>query len=403
MAMDRPILWAAIESRDAWERVKDHVKGKELGAQVQFWWNLVSEYYGRDTSAKSVTLEVLREIGEARIKNPKHKDALMGIVEAADKVSAPNVVTAVLELKRYNAVAEFAGAAMSGAPESGKMLEKLNELWQLDTIGKETVTYAAPIDALFDRVGSENRIPVLPRLLNDKIAGGVLPGHHVVVFGRTEVGKSCFSVNWAAGMLRQKQRVLYIGNEDEISGLKKRLIGRVLKRTSAEIDRDRDSARRAWTETGYESCLSMVHLHEGGIGTIRREMQKFEPTAVILDQIRGLSGPEDGLTQRIEHNAIRFRNLLSEHNCVGLSVAQAGDRSTGHNQEPPIWLGTGDVDSSRVGLAATADLMLGIGANNEMLKLGQRAISICKNKLSSEPNSREGIIVNVDLQRSIMK
>jgi hypothetical protein len=108
------------------------------------------------------------------------------------------------------------------------------------------------------------------------------------------------------------------------------------------------------------------------------------------------------MTQRMEGNAIRFRSLINEYSLVGISVAQAGNRDERHNADGPLWLGAGDVDSSRVGLPAQVDLMLGIGRNSDLDARSQRAVSICKNKLYSGPEAREGFIVSVDFARSII-
>jgi len=404
MSMDRSILWGAIKDRNAWERVKNHVKEREFSPPVAFWWKIVCEYYSRDSTARTCDVSVLQSLGDNRISNPKHRDALISVISEPVDASAVNVVSTVLELKRYNATAEFASAAMANDREKAtKLLSALNELWERTELDPEQRIYAETVERIFERVGVEHRIPVLPKALNERIGGGVLPGHHILVFGRTEVGKSAFTINMGAGFLRRGKRVLYVGNEDDINSIKLRFIGRVLKRTRQEIDADRDDAITAYRESGAEDNMRLVHLQPGSISSIRRDIEDFRPDVLIVDQIRNLSGPEDGMTQRLEGNAIKFRNLLSEYGLIGVSVTQAGDRSDRHNQEPPIWLGTGDVDSSRVGLPGTVDLMLGIGANSQMLSMNQRAISLCKNKLDSGPHSREGFIVNVDLSRSIIR
>ena len=135
---------------------------------------------------------------------------------------------------------------------------------------------------------------------------------------------------------------------------------------------------------------------------MKKCVEEWPTDIVFLDQIRNLSSNEDGMTRRLEHSAIVFRALVATHGLVGVAITQAGDRSKTHNADSPVWLSTGDVDSSRVGLPAQADLMLGIGGNADMIARGQRAISIVKNKCYSGPNSREGVIVNVDLARNIV-
>lgn len=400
--LDQQILKAVLTDRAAYERINKHVNSKDLTPPVAFWWKLVDEYYRADSSAKTVDAATIHQIAEQRITNPKHKESIFAAFPAdGNGLSIPNVVTAVLGLQRYNAAAEFASAAMGGDNDKAKkLLEKVNDLWQRNTLDQEQRHYASSVEEIFTVVGSERRIAVSPKSLNERIGGGCLPGHHILVFGRTEVGKSCFVINMAAGFIRRGLKVLYVGNEDEINVVKARFICRLTKKTWPEVERDKEAAIRDFIR--FESQLRMLHLQPGSIGSLNKDIEEFEPGVVIVDQIRNMTGPEDGMTQRLEGNAIRFRNLISEYNLVGVSVTQAGNRDQRHGEDSPIWLSSGDVDSSRVGLPAQVDLMLGIGASNDMMQRGQRAISMCKNKLAATPNSREGFIVSVDVSRSIV-
>jgi hypothetical protein len=148
--------------------------------------------------------------------------------------------------------------------------------------------------------------------------------------------------------------------------------------------------------------LTMVQMVPGSISELEDLTEKHAPSVLVVDQIRNLSGPEDGMTQKMEQNAIRFRSLLNRKRLIGISVTQAGDRSQGHNQDGPLYLSAGDVDSSRVGLPGTADLQIGIGCNKEFYARGMRMLNFAKNKLSSEPGSREPLIVRFDLSRSMV-
>lgn len=402
--LDRQILAAAMADRSAYERIHKHVGPKEFSPQAAFWWKLLDEYYARDRAVQSVDADVIRAIGEPRITNPKHREGIMAVIgDDGSAVSPANVVSAVLGLKRFNASAEFASAAMAGdAEKAKKLLEVVNDLWQRDTLDQEERIYASSIDDIFDAVGSERRIAVSPKALNERIGGGVLPGHHILIFGRTEVGKTSFVVNLASGFIKRGLKVLYIGNEDEIDITKGRFICRLTRRNWREAEADKSNTRRLFRDAGGEDNLRCVHYQPGSVDTARRDIDEFEPAVIVVDQLRNMLGPEDGMTQRMEGNAIRFRNLISEYRLVGVSVTQAGNRDQRHNEDSPIWLGSGDVDSSRVGLPAQVDLMLGIGANADMITRGQRAISMVKNKLASDPNSREGFIVQLDTGRCIV-
>jgi len=114
---------------------------------------------------------------------------------------------------------------------------------------------------------------------------------------------------------------------------------------------------------------------------------------LVLDQIRNLAGSEDAMTQRMEHNAIRFRSLLSREHLIGISVTQS-------RANVGLYLSADDVDSSKVGLPGTVDLMLGVSATPDMLSRGLRMISFAKNKLASGPQSREPLTVKFNLEQS---
>src|SRR5262249_4693846 len=155
-------------------------------------------------------------------------------------------------------------------------------------------------------------------------------------------------------------RVLYVGNEDAIDTLKARMRLSLLNWTQEQLEKLPKKALRLLTEISGDR-LTMVNVTPGSISELEDLTEKHEPTVLVVDQIRNLSGAEDGMTQKMEHNAIKFRSLLNRKKLIGISVTQAGDRSQRHGEDGPLYLGPGDVDSSRVGLPGTVDLMLGVG------------------------------------------
>jgi archaellum biogenesis ATPase FlaH len=403
--LDKQILEAALASRISYEKIERHVSYKEFTPQVGFWWQRVSEYYERDRRAQTIDRAVLRQLGEARVQNPKHLEGILAVLDAGSgEISPINIVSAALALLRTNRSAEFASAALSGdTKKATALLETINDLWNREEFVQDSeIIVASPIEELFSKVGHDKRIPILPASLNIRVGGGVLPGHHILIFGRTEIGKSAFVINLTAGFIKQKQRILYVGNEDEINNVKARVLCRVTGKTMQEVEANKEAACALYKSRGAESLLRLVHMQPGTMEEIAHECEEFKPTVLILDQIRNVGSPEDGMTRRMEDNAIKFRGLLSKYQLIGISVTQASDKSDRNSADLPVWLSAGDVDSSRVGLPGTADLMLGIGGNNEMINRGQRAISIAKNKLFSGPQSREGLICNFDVARSLV-
>lgn len=403
--LDAQLVAAAIESRAAWERVNPFLMPDDFTPQGAFWWKLIGEWYDRDRSSSSVDSVALRELGTTRIPNPKHRETILGFLQDLPAgVSPRNSSNVALELKRHNVGMELAAAI---AASDDKKLRRLVPLYvelrsatELHSRRQVKYEHAAPVGELFDKVGSAQRIPLYPSSLNTRTNGGALPGHHIVIYGRPEIGKSTVVLNMACGFaIAGGERVAYIGNEDQINVLKARAVGRVCGMTSQEMEGRRDEAVRLYTERGGEDRLRFVQMFDGSPEDLRPLIEEFEPSILVVDQIRNVAGEaSDGLTQRLEENGQAVRRLLLEYKLVGISVAQAGASAEGK-----AWLGMNDLDSSKTGLQGTADLLIGIGANAEMQARNQRGLSLSKNKLSSDPRAHEGILVDVDYARCSVK
>jgi len=305
--LDRQILSAVIADRSAYERIKDYFKDQDASPNAAFWFTLVREYYERDKQAASIDHTLLRGLGEQRITNPKHTEAICGVLEGLPAPSPANIVEYVLDLRRYNLSAEFAAAAMShDTKKADKLLDELNIVWErkaLETAAE--IEYAKSWEDIDSVVGSDRRIPLGIPALDARIGGGVLPGHHVLIFGRTEIGKSCLTIALSANLIKTGQRVLYVGNEDEINILKARMRLSLLNQSQAWVDGHPKKAARLLNELCGDR-LVMVKVTPGSISELEDLTAKHKPSVIVVDQIRNLSGPEDGMTQRMEHNAIRF-------------------------------------------------------------------------------------------------
>jgi KaiC/GvpD/RAD55 family RecA-like ATPase len=404
--LDAQMIAAGASSRAAWEKIAPHFTSKDLSPQAAFWFDLLKEWYKRDPLARGVDLTVLAQQGESRITNPKHHDTLMGwLLELPTAPSPDNVAQVALELKRHTVGMELATAIAAGdAKKTPALYAEYGDLMQATAlradVAKSEWQAAVPIENLFDKVGHEHRIPLSPTVLNERTDGGVLPGHHILIYGRPDAGKSTLALSMSGGLALRKQNIFYAGNEDQIDILKARMVSRITGMTWQEIEGNKPKAIDLYRKRGGEEYIRMEQLKHGTVDAIRRRLDELKTVQVlVVDQIRNLEGEGDGMTKQMEQNAIRVRSLLLDYGLIGISVTQANDRTERHGQEPPIWLGMGDVDSSRTGLPAQVDLMIGVGGNSELDGRGQRALSFPKNKLSSKPNAHEGIIVNIDKAR----
>lgn len=404
--LDAQLLAAAIKSRKSFEAWAPHFTSDDFSPISKFWYALVVEWYKADKTAQSIDKPLLQELGHKRITNKKHEDSLLGFIrDLPEPPSADSVVRVALELKRHNVAMELASAI--GSHDTTKQRQLLPVLAQLQSAtelthsgGKRTEWQdAVAVDQLFSKVGTENRVPIAPLQLNKRAGGGALPGHHIIVFGRPEAGKSLVSINMAYGFTKQRKRGLYVGNEDQIDVLKSRYVSRVTRIPWQECEANPEKCMKLFRQRGGEDYLVMSQLKHGTMDAVARKVEEDGPfDFVILDQIRNITASDDGgkMTTRLEIVGREYRELLLTYGLIGVSVTQANDRTERGNQEPPIWLGMGDVDSSRTGLPGTGDLLVGVGVSNELRSKNQRAISTPKNKLSSEPDAHEGFIVEVE-------
>lgn len=407
LLLDAQLLAAAIKSRSSFEKFAPHFGADEFSPISKFWYALVREWYFGDRDAQSIDKSLLVELGKTRIGNKKHEESLLGFMrDLPEPPSSDSVVRVALELKRYNVAMELGAAIGSHNVQQQRkllpVLQALQEATELHTEGKRKTEWqdAVSVEGLFTKVGAENRIPIAPKKLNDKAGGGALPGHHIIVYGRPEAGKSLISINMAYGFVKQKKRGLYAGNEDQIDVLKSRYVSRVTLMPWQECEANKEKCMRLFRERGGDDYLVMSQLKHGTIESIAKKIEQDGPfDFIVLDQIRNISaGSEsDGkMTTRLETVGREMRDLLLDYSLIGISVTQANDRTERSNQEPPLWLGMGDIDSSRTGLPGTGDLLVGVGVNAQFKARNHRALSIPKNKLSSAPDAHEGVVVEVD-------
>lgn len=400
MQFDGQLIAAAIQSRKAWETVAAHFSVADFSAISKVWIPLINEWYARDPQAQSIDRAALVELGKTRIP-AKHQDMLVGFVRDLPEAPSPeNLVYVALEFKRF-AVSQQLGAALSSGDEKriAELLPLYDGLRKATTLesGKKRSEWddAPAIEELFDTVGSANRIPIAPAKLNERAGGGALPGHHIVIVGRPEIGKSTVSLNMGMSFVRRQIRTMYIGNEDRIGVLKARGASRLTGMTFAEMEADPEKRNKLFRERGGEDYLLMTQLAHGTVEAIAKRVEEWQPQVIIVDQIRNLNSASktDGMTTKLEALGIEMRALLLTYGLIGVSVTQA-------NPTQHVFLEMEDIDSSKTGLPAQADLIIGVNANEHMLAQNQRAISLPKNKLSSADDAHEGFIVNIDKHRS---
>lgn len=381
---ERRLIASLLQSRPAFDRIDSHLDVEDLSEQGRIVIEGLREYYSRDSSAKLAEPDLLaRDVGRT-MTNPKHREAFEELISALAEVetSPENVVHDYISVKR-DAVGNKLSVALAGG-QSGddvrKLIAEYEDWCNTEELNDEEESDAIMVGADVTSLVTEsfnraNLIRIMPESLNRQLDGGLLPGHHLVVFARPEMGKTAFLVNAMAGFARDGRRVLYVANEEPIQATAMRLLSRMTGMPKAEIMADPDTADMVAREHGYENVV-LARLSPGTPREIEKLIAQFKPHVLVIDQLRNLNVGEDHFVLKLEKAAMAVRQLGKKHGLVVMSVTQAGDSATGK-----AILDMGDVDSSNTGIPAQADVMIGIGANAEDERLNRRVLSLPKNKV----------------------
>lgn len=380
---ERHVLSATIKDRNAFSAVADHVEHDDFSEQGWVVWNGICDYYDADSGCTSVDASILADAVARGVAADKHKDMFRNLVGslAAFDVSGRNVVEDLLSTKREVVGNQLAHELLAGGKEAGTILDKYSELMDATTFHSDEEEEDARqgfsvAELCATGFNEENLIQVMPQALNERLEGGVKPGHHMILFARPEMGKTMMTIEMMAGFLRQGLTVLYIGNEDPLDDINMRVVNRLSGMTKVEVMNSPNKADRIARENGYEDLI-LKAVAPGTVREITGLIEKYKPHVLVLDQLRNLNMKQDNYVLALEQAAKQARQWGKRYSCVVVSVTQAGDSASGK-----AVLDMGDVDFSNTGIPSQADVMIGLGAGEAQQKAGEIVISLPKNKVS---------------------
>jgi archaellum biogenesis ATPase FlaH len=394
---EKNIIASIIKNRGSWDKLKGVIDpNKELSPEGVMLWNLAEKFYQTDIKAEYCDVEILKSQIERTVSSNKLVVALAYLLDNLPDISVNNVTRELLELRKHSIGLRL--SAKLGMGDSGPDTQALIDSYirllgeTLDeTLDDEIeATVGVPVERLLSTsLSSKNLIKVWPKALNDRLDGGVLRGHHILIFARPEMGKTLVAINMVAGFLSQGLRVLYIANEEPAEDVLLRLGSRLSGMNKYEIrDRPDDAQRLINDRSGGN--FTIAPLAPGNFSQIEALAKRYQPDVVVLDQLRNIDARSDNRTQALEANATSARNLGKRCDCVVVSITQAGDSASGK-----CILSMGDVDGSNTGIPGQCDVMVGVGADDAMVAQNIRTLSFPKNKRGG-PLSHEPVTVQIE-------
>lgn len=379
--MDDTLLLAAIcKDRKAYESLANiGVNAKEFTEVGRVVFECACDQYQRDSDAKSVSESLLRSQVERRYGKGSMADSVMDFVRQFPRdVSKVNTVEEYRLLRLSRTASTLASLLASGqhGTETQETIERYRALVEAEAGEEEAdrLTY----DDFLQQDGE--RIKLYPTQLSSFIGAGVHRGHNVTIFGRPNSGKSMLALNNAACLAKNGYKVLYVANEEPAQDVTRRVLSRMSGLDIEMLD-DSDTLKTAFARGGeaYKKNWHLLHKSQLTYTDIRRAAARIRPDVIVVDQLKNIHVNEDNRALQLDRLARQVRELGIEFGAVTISVTQAGESAEGK-----LVLGMSDVEWSNTGIPGAADLMIGIGVNDEFLADDKRMLSICKNKVKNE-------------------
>lgn len=397
------LLGAILTARESFEKIDDYLLPTDFSARGQRIVDEARAYYKQDPAATRCDTDVLL----ARIKRTLPKKELADEFAAIfanidDTTGAKNVAHELLELRRSSAGNKLAAALTgpnAGDPEKiTPLLEEYSALLEAQALGGRLELYQPGAELFTQERDESRRILLAPKPLNKYIDGGVFPGHTIVLFGRVNVGKSTHARNMAAGFLLQGKRVLWVENEDTLADTQQYMMARLIRRSVAWMKENPQEAYERAMQKGLGRFL-MPKEPPTNVREIDAAVEETKPDCVVINQMRNMAHASDEgkVVASLDSLAHKLRFIGKRRNVVLLLVTAAregeSDRN-GYSREKPV-LEMADCYSSRTGIPAVADLMIGVGMTERLARNNMACLSIVKNKLGGKRNERH-VYVKVD-------
>jgi replicative DNA helicase len=171
-----------------------------------------------------------------------------------------------------------------------------------------------------------------------------------------------------------------LGNEESTKRTKLRAIQSYTGLNREEIEFDPVAALSRYS--GIKDSLIMKDIQEWDVQKMEAYINKMKPDLVILDQADKLAvaGQFNAGHERLRELYRRLRETAKKYDCAVIGVSQASAEAENRTRLTMTMM-----EGSRVGKAAEADLIIGIGKINSGEEDGpdnSRFLTVMKNKLS---------------------
>lgn len=228
---------------------------------------------------------------------------------------------------------------------------------------------------------------------------GIGPGTLTTVFALVETGKSAFVVSTGFGpdsFLDQGAKVMMICNEEPAENTLQRAVMSHCGLTLEKAYQNRGHGKLIWSKVKDRAIVRDAQDHPT-MDSVEGLVRKYQPDILIIDQLdkMNVSGtfPRDDL--RLGEVYKKARYMAKKHKLAFIAVSQADISADGRTS-----LKFTQMANSKIGKAAEADVVIGIGKENT--ETGEdnflRYLHVSKNKLGGR-HGRSTVRIAPDVSR----
>ena len=316
-------------------------------------------------AAKEKFSELIEDIREVQEPNKEIAKDIMRIL--SDRDLAQRIAVEATEI--------FNGKEANFAEITG-MIDKRKVIVDEDKAPAVTNN----INEVLDLLGMTTKWKFNIPMLRDNV-GGIGGGNLMISFARPETGKTAFWISLCSGpegFAQQGAKIHAFINEEPAIRTQMRAISCFTGMTREEIIQEKNMAQRVWSE--IKDNISMFDTVDWSMEDIDAHCEKHRPDIIVIDQldkvnVTGTYARTDEKLRQIYTNA---REIAKRRDCAVIAMSQAS--ADAHNRNS---ISFDQMENSKTGKAAEADLIIGIGRNaTKDTENKVRILCVSKNKIN---------------------
>jgi replicative DNA helicase len=399
----RLYILRTLLTRDKYDKLKSEIEESIFQNGARELYKTIGYIYKDNPNITEINFSDLRlayfntYYPNTSFASQKNIHELIDNIENQEPPSDDVVSTALRSMYRIKKADELARICLdiSNNPSSSslKQVEKFMANVDEEQTQQESEAVTKDVDEIVEALQEQGEfkfnLPSLQRATN-----GIGRGNFMIIFARPDVGKTAFWVSLVAspqGFAWQQKKVSIFANEEPAIRTQMRLLNSSTGLQRGNIlNGSRDVAKNKW------ASISPYIENFDCVGKTMDDLDEYCSTndvdILIIDQLDkiNVTGKYNATHEKLREVYTQSRELAKRHNILVIGMSQASAEAQGRSR---VTFST--MENSKTGKAAEADIILGIGKEDEAENFMDdcvRFVTLSKNKLTGDHAEFEVIL-----------